>query len=229
MVSGDVPKAVLHGPQVCIWSILPIEVYVLELIRFVFMKFRWRDERARLTWMNHAMVAAAGSGKLDLLHAVDSFRIEFSDSTDSILSMIGAAAANGHLDMVQWLHNNLSLPAEEQHCEAQNEYKAIVQASSNDHTKVVQWLHENQYMGSTTDAMDYAAGNGHLHVIQWLHENRSEGCTKKTMHLAAKNRYLEMVQLLHANPTEGCERDTMNEAADRGHTEMVEIFAQQSG
>lgn len=77
MVSGDVPKAVLHGPQVCIWSILPIEVYVLELIRFVFMKFRWRDERARLTWMNHAMVAAAGSGKLDLLHAVDSFRIEF--------------------------------------------------------------------------------------------------------------------------------------------------------
>ena len=94
------------------------------------------------------------------------------------------AARNGHLKVVNWLHEN------GKNCTTD----AMDWAASHGHLEVVKWLHENRSEGCTKYAMDLAAMNGHLEVVQWLHENRSEGCTSGAMDRAAEYGHLEIVK-----------------------------------
>lgn len=77
------------------------------------------------------------------------------------------AAAGGHLDVLQWLHEN-----RHEGCSI----RAMNHASLHGHLHVVRWLHENRREGCTNNAMDNAAKNGHLDIVKFLHENRKEGC-----------------------------------------------------
>ena len=100
------------------------------------------------------------------------------------------AARNGHLHVVQWIHNN-----RREGCSK----SAMDGASENGHLHIVQWLHANRKEGCTRCAMDGAARNGHLHVVQWLYTNRNEGCTKDAIDFAAAKGHNHVVQWLHAN------------------------------
>lgn len=100
------------------------------------------------------------------------------------------AAANGHLDVVKWLHIHRS-----EGCTT----AAMDCAAANDHLDVVQWLHSNRPEGCTTKAMDGAAENGHLDVIKWLHSNRSEGCTAKAVEGALSNGHLRVAAWLQSH------------------------------
>lgn len=66
-----------------------------------------------------------------------------------------SAAAQGHLEMVKYLHHNRTEGATAQ---------AMDFAAMFGHLDVVQWLHVNRSEGCTTKAMDGAACNGHIDV-----------------------------------------------------------------
>jgi hypothetical protein len=123
------------------------------------------------------------------------------------------AAANGHLDVVKWLHANRP-----EGCST----LAMDGAASNGNLEVVKWLHEHRTEGCTTDAMDDAAGGGHLDVVQWLHSNREEGCTSFAMDSAARSGHLDVVKWLHRHRSEGATKDALDGAADNGHLNVVQ-------
>ncbi|KAL3657628.1 hypothetical protein V7S43_017431 [Phytophthora oleae] len=98
------------------------------------------------------------------------------------------AAANGHLEVVKWLHFNRS-----EGCTT----AAMDCAAANGHLEVVTWLHTHRLEGCTNKAMDGAAENGHLDVTQWLYKNRFEGCTVKAIGGALSNNHLRVAVWLH--------------------------------
>ncbi|ETI33260.1 hypothetical protein F441_19917 [Phytophthora nicotianae CJ01A1] len=75
------------------------------------------------------------------------------------------AAANGHLQVVKWLHENRG-----DGCTTQ----AMDCAAANGHLDTIQWLHSNRTEGCSKDAPIWAAEVGHFEV-KWLLMNRSEG------------------------------------------------------
>ena len=114
------------------------------------------------------------------------------DTTDPI----DYTAENGHLEIIKWLHENLSKIINSNNvCTTY----AMNIAAAQGHLEIVKWLHENRNEGCTTTAMDYAASNSHIEVVKWLHENRKEGCTTLAMNLAAKNGHSEIVNYLKNN------------------------------
>ncbi|POM77347.1 DNA excision repair protein ERCC-6, partial [Phytophthora palmivora] len=100
------------------------------------------------------------------------------------------AAANGHLQVVKWLHLNRS-----EGCTT----AAMDCAAANGHLDVVKWLHLYRSEGCTTKAIDGAAENGHLDVIQWLYSNHFERCTVHAIEGAFAFGHLRIVVWLHAH------------------------------
>ncbi|ETO58834.1 hypothetical protein F444_22781, partial [Phytophthora nicotianae P1976] len=121
------------------------------------------------------------------------------------------AAANGHLEMIKWLHQHQAW------CTKQ----AMNRAAGNGHLEIVQFLNEHRSEGCTTDAMDLAASNGHLDMVKWLHENRPEGCTPFAMDSAAKNGLFAVLRWLHNNRSEGCSAHAVDNAASAGRLDIV--------
>jgi hypothetical protein len=128
-------------------------------------------------------------------------------------SVINTAARNGHLEVVKWLHEHIMVG-----CTT----AAMDGAAANGHIDVVRWLHEHRTEGCTTTAMDRAAGRGHLDVVEWLHFNREEGCTSFAMDSAARSGHLDVVKWLHRHRSEGATDNAMDGAAYNGHLDVVQ-------
>lgn len=161
-----------------------------------------------------AAVGAAAGGRLGFLKRLHRLRHEHPQWMGSTLSpaVMDAAASQGRLQCVQWLHDAGYA------CTA----KAMDDAAINGHLETVIWLHVNREEGCTTDAMDYAAMNGHLHILHWLHEHRFEGCTPAALNCAAAAGHFEVVRWLHVNRREGCADMALQRAAEGGYLEIVE-------
>lgn len=198
------------------------EDQAMLLIQWVTNQFRWKDTNTRLAWMQRVMTSVAGTGKLDMFEAVQKEFLKVSHETKLSLQLIDAAAACGHLAMVQWLHDHQTFLAIGRWLRKKS--NAMDNAASNGHLDVLRWLHKYHYKGCSKNAMDNAAANGHLEVVKWLHANRAEGCTIKAMNLAAKHGHLEVLQWLHANRSEGCDRFAMIDAARQGHKCVVSFL-----
>ncbi|EQC34165.1 hypothetical protein SDRG_08373 [Saprolegnia diclina VS20] len=126
-----------------------------------------------------------------------------------------AAAANGHLAVVQWVHWNR--PETRSSC-------AILYAAENNHLHVVSWLHAHAYTDAL--AIDAAAAAGHLDMVQWLHVHGSpRGCSVRAMDQAAEKGHLEVLQWLHVHRREGCTTDAFDYAACAGHLTIVQWLA----
>ena len=100
------------------------------------------------------------------------------------------AVENGHLEAIEWFHQNRSELFTE---------KVMDHAAANGHLEVVKWLHDNRNEGCTSGAMNWAAGNGHLVVVKYLHDNRQEGCTHRAIPWAASFGNLDVVKFLEEN------------------------------
>jgi len=164
-------------------------------------------------------------------------------------SLIGFAAANGHLHIVQAIMKYM--PQGNRGMQEYAIFCAIVTgqiqclkwlvnhhtdnnlvcsrfalngAAKNGHLPVVQFLHECGCEGWTTDAMNGASQNGHLNVVQFLHHHRPEGCTTFAMNAAAEHGHLDVVRFLHEHRTEGCTSFAMNSAAKNGHLDIVRFL-----
>ncbi|KAK1940853.1 putative ankyrin repeat protein [Phytophthora citrophthora] len=141
-------------------------------------------------------------------------------------SAMDAAAANGHLNVLRFLHElqnemhqsktkrGLTLPI----CTT----AAMDGAAANGHLAVVQWLHEHRNEGCTAKAMDRAARNGYLDVVKWLFKNRPDGYAASAMDSAAESGNLELVKWLHFNTSVGCTTAAMDNAAESGSLDILE-------
>ena len=106
------------------------------------------------------------------------------------------AAANGHLEVVKWLHQYQELSINESPYSICSKC-AMNKAAEKGHLEIIKWLHENRTEGCTIDAMNGAALNGHLEIIKWLHQNRKEGCNQWAMAAAAVEKgHLEVIKWL---------------------------------
>lgn len=83
------------------------------------------------------------------MHIVTSVATTFSDQAMAL------AAAQGHLEMVAYLHRSR---------EEGTTTEALDSAATSGHLEVVKFLHENRREGCTTRAVNGAASNNHLHV-----------------------------------------------------------------
>ncbi|CAK4117516.1 unnamed protein product [Aphanomyces euteiches] len=197
-----------------------------EMLAFVLFKWPWSDptKRARLgeiltirqdlstkpfAWQT-AMLDLAYLGSLEGVQYV------YETSPSKYGSHpIDIAAANGHLDIVQFFLTNT------RDCDSTN---AMDQAATNGHMEVVQYLHEKSAVGATNQAMDGAAANGHLEIVRFLHEHCQEGCSTDAADLAATNGHLEVVKFLIDHRKEGYTTKAMDGAASHGHLDMVRFL-----
>ncbi|OWY93346.1 hypothetical protein PHMEG_00037303 [Phytophthora megakarya] len=157
-------------------------------------------------------------------------------------SAMEAAATNGHLDVLRWLHqrkccsdtcttSTMDGAVDGGHflianwllenCSKGCSHNAPICATKKGNLKMLQWLHAHFNQKFSEDVMDKAARNGHLDVVKWLHEYRTEGCSTDAMDTAAIFGYLDVVQWLHDNRDEGCTRKAMDEAAANGYLDVL--------
>lgn len=198
----------------CKWQCLD-----LEIAQWVFSEVNWADLEAQLLYIKTMIVAAVPKGNLEVLQFLFDLhgkcaRTLTEPMTELMLdrSCFDTAAANGHLPVVELLHN------QHLHCSTE----AMDRAAGNGHLDVVQWLHVNRLEGCTTDAMNYAAMNGRLDIVKWLHKNRTEGCSAAAMVGAAAYGHLDVIKWLHNNRDEGCIATAMDNAAKAGFLDVVQ-------
>ncbi|EQC32335.1 hypothetical protein SDRG_10082 [Saprolegnia diclina VS20] len=153
--------------------------------------------------------AVAGQGQLSLVEALHARGL------DCTAEAMDDAAANGHLDVVIFLHEKRA-----EGCTTE----AMDNAAANGHLDVVIFLHEKRAEGCTTEAMDRAAANGHLEVVTFLHEKRSEGCTAEALVWAATNGHLDVVAFLHEKRAENCTTAALRGAVVEGHLGVVRFL-----
>ncbi|CAI5724419.1 unnamed protein product [Hyaloperonospora brassicae] len=129
---------------------------------------KWLHEEKGITNVVAGYVRAARRGQLDML----TYLFENKVIATPYLFPIDAAAAAGHLEVVQWLHR---------HTETKCTELAMAEAAGKGYLHIVQWLHANRSEGCSHLAMDCAARYGHLDVVKWLYANSTEGCSRIAM------------------------------------------------
>ncbi|EFA83930.1 hypothetical protein PPL_03000 [Heterostelium album PN500] len=107
------------------------------------------------------------------------------------LYSLDMACQKGHIDVVQWAHQNTTL---------QFNSTAMVSAASSGHMKLLQWLHENRTESWSPSVMDNSIM--FPEIVEWLHENRTEGCTVKALETSKSYGDLRMIDWLIINRKE---------------------------
>ncbi|KDO28661.1 hypothetical protein SPRG_06516 [Saprolegnia parasitica CBS 223.65] len=129
---------------------------------------------------------------------------------------MGMAAANGHLEVVQFLHVNRT-----EGCTVD----ALDGAVLFGHIDVGRFLIEHRMEGASPNILDEVAANGHLEIVEYLHSLSSFDCTVDAVNKAASGGHLEVVTFLLTNRREGCSRDEVVEKAlDGGHLRTAEYL-----
>ncbi|KAJ3416996.1 hypothetical protein HDV05_007478 [Chytridiales sp. JEL 0842] len=187
---------------------------ILELLQFLDqLGFRPQD--------SHFADCCAAKGHLKIMKWLENEQgILFDAST------MEAAAAYGHLEVVQYLHKY----CDENYVWDDNDAKySLSVAASRGHLEVVKWLsqYETYHVDETT--MDDVARNGHLHVLQWLHQNRSEGCTANAIDSAAECGHSDIIRWLYDNRREGFTSDAISKAFANGHIDIVSWLLECTG
>ena len=119
------------------------------------------------------------------------------------------AASGGHLDILQWLHDN-EFPLNKKVCS---------RAALSGHLEIIKWAYNNDCSWST-DVCSNAAFSGHLEIIKWARDNGCPLWPEEACYKAAAGGHLHVLQWLIA---ERCNwnADTCAEAAKNGHFHIL--------
>lgn len=187
-----------------------------------------------IIWLDHwrqAMVEAIKRDDLPLLQwlvQLPSGRMLLENKTlgDQASRMLGLAASNGCVEIMQFLHEEGIADGYED---------ALVKGVRSGHLHAVKWLLPRVKRPTNENLMDEAAKCGQLTILQYFHSSdsssraaatleliRSKGCTTFAMDHAAVNEYLDVVQWLHFNRLEGCTTEAMDLAAKGGHLHVLQ-------
>ncbi|KDO28557.1 hypothetical protein SPRG_06415 [Saprolegnia parasitica CBS 223.65] len=126
------------------------------------------------------------------------------------------AAANGHLEVVTFLHVHRHEACTEE---------AMDDAATHGHLNVVQFLHENRTEGCTMEALDGAIGNGYLGVVEYLYGLGQLDCTADAVDRAASRGHLEVLKFVLSNRMDAGTRDLFVQyALEGGHVRTAEYL-----
>ncbi|KAF0709613.1 Aste57867_5838 [Aphanomyces stellatus] len=113
-----------------------------------------------LDWPSDVMVAAAGANQLDVVQWLFTHRPETSSS-----HAIEAAAANGHLRVLEWLQG------------IEGWSSAVMDAAASEgRIEVLKWLQTHRTEGCTANALQRASANGWAAAVAWLLRHRRHIC-----------------------------------------------------
>ncbi|EFA83121.1 hypothetical protein PPL_03911 [Heterostelium album PN500] len=191
-------------------SFLNTESMFYAVINGDFEMVRWIHCNTTIEPTTEMFDTAARLGYLKILRY---FHANF-PNTNCSYEAFDDAAANGHLDVLEFLNENSNVG-----CSIQ----AMNEASRNDRLDVIKWLHNNRSEGCSKKCMDYAARNSNLHIVKWLHQNRTEGCTTDSLDHAIFNEDLEMVKWFYQNRTEGSTYK-VEEVIAQGNKELIQFI-----
>ncbi|KAJ0393822.1 hypothetical protein ATCC90586_008566 [Pythium insidiosum] len=107
----------------------------------------------------NAFDLACRNGHLSIAQCLDAFSSTRPGLAPHTLRALDAAADQGHLDIVRWLHRHRS---------AECTTDAMDFACAQGHLDVARWLHSHRSEGCTPRALIDAAANGHVAVVDWL-------------------------------------------------------------
>ncbi|DAZ94265.1 TPA: hypothetical protein N0F65_011897 [Lagenidium giganteum] len=132
-------------------------------------------------------------------------------------SVMDAAAAHGHLDVLVLLHQHWSLGS---HWKASQ--SAIDGAARRGNVDVLCWLYEHAAVPATAWtplAMEHAAGNGHLGTVEWLISEHREACAagEDAVTAAVYMDHVRVLQRLLAEFPHACTIDQAIEHAEDAH------------
>ena len=190
--------------------------------RHAFRLAKIYDRRAIFEWLleQPGALAAATSdvgalairwGDVELLARVHALGVPLDEVC------VRAAAAEGRVDMLQWLEAH-GCPLDE----AMRPAIEYTLQHAGGHLECVAWLQEESVTGAVA-AMDtkwcaLAAESGHQHVLAWLHEH-GFAWDKSTIYAAffgiGSNRRAAHVQCLRYALAHGCQLETWNGLVDR--------------
>ncbi|KAG3242646.1 hypothetical protein PI124_g12527 [Phytophthora idaei] len=203
-------------------------------LRILSRQLRQNNSAAKVS--GKTMLLAAQRGFIDVVQwlyeeyhadpAINLFWV-YNDDEHKYVSVVDAAASNGHLEIVKYLLQVGKEAAENVEQQQQQKRRRTLEFSGGAFRETPRYTHsgdlphEPTMPSCTKEAMDGAAAAGHLDVVNWLHVNRTEGCTTDAMDLAALNGHLEVVQWLDAIRDEGCTTNAMDEAATSGELTIV--------
>ena len=145
-----------------------------------------------------------------------------------VVSAIGVAADQGHLNIIEWIHTEDKNPKD-----VTSQF-VMDCAACKGHLHVLKWLHGNRYKECSRRAIDFSAKYGHLDVLKWLEDKEFFiGCSRIAIVWAAENGHRDVVRWLHENRwcwTFRCppwSRDAgwaMDRAAKNGHLDVVKFL-----
>ncbi|KAL2919375.1 hypothetical protein HK105_201019 [Polyrhizophydium stewartii] len=151
----------------------------------VILRNGWVDDLAGGGHADDMAYAAACAGFIPIL---ESF-IAKMKIIEVRLDLAEAAAAFGHLNVIQFLHA---------HAPRGQKWNTSVMANAaaSGSLNIVIWLHKNRKEVFAPTVFEAAASNGHIHVIEWLSKNTKADCTQEAINSAASKGHLEILKFL---------------------------------
>ncbi|CAK4236016.1 unnamed protein product [Aphanomyces euteiches] len=148
----------------------------LEIVKCLLLRMS-----GNVSQMDLALKFAAELGHFDVLTHL------FKHAGSKCHSMVlDAAASNGHLDIVRFLHES------NQPCST----LAMDQASEHGQLDVIKYMHSVRSEGCTKAAIERAATNGHTEVVYYLVEQVGAPCSVFALTAAAAHGYGDIVRYL---------------------------------
>ncbi|KAH7468936.1 hypothetical protein PRIC1_009980 [Phytophthora ramorum] len=203
--------------------------------------YLFENDLANLTVESDAMnalVAAVEGGHRNCVEwLVAHFRELYAQSSSASTVAMNAAAAVGHVDILQYLRDEPTT------CKWQTSAKAVDEAARQGFVDVLRWLHfdrcncieeeqpideesSDEDEAAPTDsrwtpaALELAATNGHLSAVQWLTEHHREVCSGfEAFNAAAYMDHLEVAQFLYSDVRSSCSVEQALEHAEEGGAE----------
>ncbi|TMW58649.1 hypothetical protein Poli38472_010208 [Pythium oligandrum] len=199
----------------------------------------------------YGLINAAVSGDIDLVMLLDQGLLNRIDNIPPEnydgrhlhwrAAQIAAAAAEGHLEIVEWLYQRYHRYVDDQVlciADGSNDLaivtwlrqvsrrpvtsEALIKAAKRGHLDILEYL-PRCYPGLCEQPLvDAAAEGGSFDVIKFIHFNRPcEKCTTRAMDVAAEKGYFDIVRFHHENRGEGCSSDAIESAARNNHYTIV--------
>ncbi|EGG20337.1 aldehyde dehydrogenase [Cavenderia fasciculata] len=194
------------------------EEKVLEIITYL--------SKQGHSFISEPIIAAAIKGYLKVIQLIESKSPPNKIRYDNAMDL---AAENGHLHIVQYLHERKKLSQSDGSETKDNvilcNTAAMNMASRGGHLHVIQFLHFNRTEGASTSAVDEAVRHGHANVVEFLLANRTEGYRDAFHILIAKGLQHPCFQMIHRYTPVYNKRPRLLElATEKGDLEMIKFL-----
>ncbi|EGG20017.1 hypothetical protein DFA_07133 [Cavenderia fasciculata] len=149
--------------------------------------YKGKDLSKKNLWSQKGLDMAASNNHLDILR----YLVVNNSSVDCTTVAFHNASKNGHLCMVEWLHENQSHVC----CEPK---KSIDQVARNGHLNMIKYFYEKLNCTGGQPLLSASVG-GHLHIVSYLLENSKTNENNLKMDAIAANGHLHILHYLLEN------------------------------